>query len=137
MAILLLYLIRWIIRQHLSVLISLQAHRMGTPLCWFKVYSWSLYMWICSVDRICYLDLVLFIMDKMMEGEWIQRDWDVVWALDFQISRLMLSLDSVWPWCLFAYFLVKICLGPASTECAIFITIEFTIVVVRRKWFQD
>jgi hypothetical protein len=47
----------------------------------------------------CYLDcnLVVFDIDKMMEGGWILRHWDVAWALDFRISSLTLSLGNVWP----------------------------------------
>lgn len=119
--------LRWIMGRHLSVSINLQTHGMITPHCWFKVAMFIIL--ICLFCTNCYLDfnLVLFLIDKMMEGGWILRHWDVAWALDFRISSLTLLLGNV---CLVSFLLF-----PCET-CFVSPTIEFILLVSDGNGFK-
>jgi len=123
--------LRWTMGQHLSVLINLKTHGMGTPHCWFKVAIFAIL--ICLFCMKCYLDCKLwpcvFFIDKIMEAGWILRHWDVAWALDFRISSLMLSLGNV---C--CGVLSSISFWNKSKTLHHWIYIASCI---RWKWFQD
>lgn len=91
----------------LSLLIKSQIQEMGAHICSFKVSSTSIaaifflvifgsFLLFSTLKRnydVAKLDILL----QMMEAEWILRQFDAVWVLDFLTRNPHLQLEDVSP----------------------------------------